>query len=256
MTTQDELSLLFEAERTVRPPPTALANGWQRLATDLVAQAPGMTIASGPLKMAVSVVPKWFAGGLAIGLLGAGTASVIAPPPHVAQAPSAAVVPTAVARAVVDAPLPSPVPPLLVEPVRGAHAPALVPAPSAAPVPAPSARATFDAELELISLAKSELDAQQNAQARQTLARHAELFPSGVFATERDALAMVAQCQQGPKNPTLGARFAALHPGSPLVQRVERACAVRAPSADFPILPNGSGAPGERTGVPSKGTAP
>lgn len=252
MTIEDELSRLLQAERAVQPPPSALATGWQRLAVDLATHAPAMTVAGGPLKMAVGIVPKWLAGGFAVGLLGAGTASLVAPPAPVPQVVRV-VAPSAAPHAAPPATSPPPelAQPIAPEPTAVPNARAVAPVPSASAAPP---RATFDAELELVSLAKAELDAQQNAQARQTLARHAELFPHGVFATERDALAMVAQCQQGPKNPTLGARFAALHPGSPLVQRVERACAVRAPSADFPTLPNGSDAPGERTAEPSGGT--
>ena len=250
MSIEHELARLFEAERAVQPPPSAQGAGWSRLALDLATSTKALPVAAGPLKMALGIVPKWCAGGFAIGLFGVGTAALVAPdaPPRLAPA-------NVVIAASLTAPPVAPVP----------DAPLAIPAPAPSTAPAPSANrntvaapstsatpSTFDAELALLKQAKTALDAGSIGAARASLARHAELFPTGVFATERDALAMIAECQAGPKNPTLGARFAALHPGSPLLQRVDRACAVRAPSANFPILPNGPGEPEERTSEPGE----
>jgi hypothetical protein len=96
-----------------------------------------------------------------------------------------------------------------------------------------SSATTFDAELKLISLAKAELDAHRPAQARAWLREHAERFPNGVFVTERDALSVLATCEQGPHDPALAKAFAARHPSSPLVERVTKAC-----STDLPVGPS------------------
>lgn len=254
MTLEDELSRLIQAERAVQPPPNALATGWGRLAVDLSAGVPALPVTVAPLKMALGIVPKWFMGGFAIGLIGAGGASlaVPSPPPRavvVASAPAGTErVPVSAPVSLVTTPDLKPTPMPVAEAPRPSHA-------AAAPaLSAPIEPSTFDAELSLIKQAKVELDRGRPSAARLTLTQHAERFPSGAFAIERDALSMIAQCQQGPKNPGLGARFAALHPGSPLAQRVDHACAVRAPSADFPTLPNGSSAAGEPITEPSGGT--
>jgi hypothetical protein len=134
------------------------------------------------------------------------------------------------------------------------------------PSPNASAATTFDAELKLISLSKAELDARHFGLARAQLDEHAARFPSGVFATERDALRILVGCAQGPKNEALVKKFETQHPGSPLVARLEQACAsasVQAQdprgsgaSVDFSKLPNGAATPGERTAEPSAGEQP
>ncbi|HEY3257143.1 MAG TPA: hypothetical protein VGJ91_24465 [Polyangiaceae bacterium] len=262
MTIEDELSRLFRAEREVQPPPGALGAGWDRLAVDLAASAPALPVASGPLKMALGIVPKWLVGGFAVGLMAASGAALVtpsAPPTADTRAPVVA----AAARAQQQTAHP--------EDDTAASANRFEVAPFSAPIEVASARAagagsrgvsapsasvdnTFDAELGLITLAKAELDRGRLAGARAALLRHAELFPTGAFAIERDALSMVAQCQAGPKNPGLSERFTALHPGSPLVQRVERACAVHTPNAHFPELPNGSAQPRAPMIEPQGGT--
>jgi hypothetical protein len=126
------------------------------------------------------------------------------------------------------------------------HAP-LALAPSSAVTSAASAT-TFDAELKLISLAKGELDARRFRQARAWLGEHAERFPNGVFAVEREALRVLADCEQGPKNEELARAFAARHPGSPLVERLERACRV---NVDISKSLNGAAAPVAPTSEPS-----
>ena len=131
---------------------------------------------------------------------------------------------------------------------RVSHALALAPVPSASAPPSD----TFDAELKLISLAKSELDAGRPSEARAVLDDHAQRFPKGVFAVERDALQVVAQCQQGPKDEALASAFARRHPGSPLVVRLQHACQS---SADSKSL-NGAALPGEPMIRPSQGNAP
>ena len=255
MSITDEVSKLLQAERKVAAPSAVVERGWQRLARDLAANVAPLPIASGPVKLGLAAFPKWLLAGFTLGLVGAGaSASLLAPrvvshsaPTVIDRGAPVAVAPTSTAEA---AKLPAVNPP---EPPRsGPEQTRAWAAPSA------STPATFDAELKLISLAKSELDAHRPQQARAWLAEHAARFPHGVFAVERDALRILARCDQGPKSPALARKFAEQHPGSPLVERLERACSdatvAEKPqlgaSVDFSKLQNGSRGLGERTAEP------
>ena len=100
------------------------------------------------------------------------------------------------------------------------------------PLPVSSERATtFDAELRLISAAKSELDKGRAHLAAAWLSEHAERFPTGIFALDREALRILVRCGQG-KDPKLARAFTEQHPDSPMVDRLLRACT--------PAEPNGS----------------
>jgi hypothetical protein len=110
----------------------------------------------------------------------------------------------------------------------------------------PSASAsTFDAELQLITAAKRELDRGQPHLAAAWLAEHAARFPAGVFALDRDALRVLARCSERP-DPSIFREFSAQHPSSPMLDRLQSACERSArpepaarpdPSAvDFPNL--------------------
>jgi hypothetical protein len=104
--------------------------------------------------------------------------------------------------------------------------------PVSSPAPAPSERTTtFDAELQLISAAKSELDKGRPHLAAAWLSEHAERFPAGIFSLDREALRILVRCRQG-KDPKLARAFAEQHPDSPMVDRLLRACT--------PAEPNGS----------------
>jgi hypothetical protein len=255
MNDERELESLFRAERAVSPEPLALEHGLRRLRLDLAAQVVPPPIGSGPLELGISAVPKWLAGGFVVGLLGASaTLPLFAPPsPMSREAPPAGL----------SAPPSVPAPALAsssTEPEAAAPSPQQdlpnpilpsvgAPATNGAPAAGSTAKASFDAELELISLAKSELDARRLARAQARLSEHAERFPHGVFAVEREALLALAACEQQPPNAILAKRFALAHPNSPLSERLERACDLNADTKS----PNGSTPPRERMIEPNTG---
>ena len=234
MSTEQDLEALFRAERAVSPAADAPSRGWQRLSADLAANVAPLPVSSGALKLSAWLVPKWLLVGFGLGLAGVGasvplfgeSAPSSAQAPRVPSAPLiASAEPRQVATSETDTVRPIP-------PVPSASAQRSVErAPRAAPVASEAASAaTFDAELELITLAKRELDAHHPRQAQASLAAHARQFPNGVFAVEREALGILSSCEQGPKDEAASGDFAKRYPGSPLIQRIQRACG---PSADF-----------------------
>ena len=254
MSTEQELQALFRAERAASPAAHAVSHGWSRLAADLAANVASMPVGGGALKLGVWLIPKWLLLGFALGLVGAGAGTTLLgakPAPRPPSSARARLVLKSAPAIYAGSPEPS-------EP----EAPTVRPEASAglrvthnlAPTPTASATAsnTFDAELKLISLAKGELDTGRPSQARAWLDEHAQRFPNGVFAVERDALQVVAQCQQGPKDTALSSAFAKRHPGSPLVARLQRACQSNTDSNSL----NGRAAPGEPISKPSQGNAP
>jgi hypothetical protein len=242
--TSDDLSRLFEAERAVRPPPQALEQGLSRLLTDVAQQVAPLSVATGSLKLGVSAVSKWLIGGFVVGLAGAGAASQIWAPQVVATAsvPVASVAPGARVEAPPRAPAVAPEPPPQAtpepEPMAASTTRGARPIPSTAPATSNSA-GTFDAELQLITAAKGELDQGRPQLAAAWLSEHAERFPTGVFALDREALRILVRCAQL-KDPALAQAFATRHPSSPMVERLLRACTraepAGAPSSavDFP----------------------
>jgi hypothetical protein len=277
MSTSDDLSVLFQAERAAQPPSSAAQYGWARLAADLAANVAPLPVAVGPLKLGLWLVPKWILAGFALGLVGAGTLAPLLAPRAVLGSASPAAVHIATSKPVALGTAPAVE---SSEPEAAAPASAAAPraepeaariAPSASAQPGSSSSATFDAELKLISLAKADLDAHRPTHALAWLAEHATQFPNGVFVIERQALSVLARCEQGPPDITLAKRFAAQHPSSPLVARLMKACRASTPSvssapapelavpvpsahASFATLPNGSAAFGEPTNEPSGGT--
>lgn len=222
MKSDQELSRLFRAERAEQPSIRAAEQGWQRLAQDLATAAAPMPVAMGPLKLGAWLFPHWILAGFALGVTGA---AVIAP----ALTPTVPRRAESTVRAATHAPSAPPPSsaPAVVEPLVSAlSAGARKAAPSSIPRPTAtnSAPASFDAELKLISAAKQELDAQHPAQALVWLEDHAQRFPQGVFSSEREALRVLAHCMQGDRNQVSVQAFATLHPGSPLITRLQRAC--------------------------------
>lgn len=234
--TSDDLSQLFDAERAVQSPP--LEQGLSRFLADVAQQVAPLPIATGSLKLGLSAVSKWVLSGFVVGLTSAGAASQIWAPEAAARPPVASVLQSARA--------PEPSPPVAAEtpalPVPAPSEPAAVArngrsAPSASAVASESAP-TFDAELRLITAAKRELDQGRPQLAAAWLAEHAQRFPAGVFALDREALRILVRCGQV-KDPSLARVFAEQHPGSPMGERLLRACTppgpATAPSAvDFP----------------------
>ncbi len=106
------------------------------------------------------------------------------------------------------------------------------------------------AEKRLSARDTEELDAHRPVQASAWLTAHAERFPAGVFAVEREALQILAACERGPRNEDLARTFATRHPSSPLVGRLQRACGDK---VAFSKSTNDATAPGERMSEPSKG---
>jgi hypothetical protein len=238
------------------------------LSLDLSTAVAPMPVAAGPLKLGAWLFPHWILAGFALGVTGAVVPALVSSvPSHVNKQllPSASRAPAKLISASSGAPS-------AVEPLPSGSLPSVGNAPRTTPLAAsPSATASnsapapFDAELKLISLAKRELDARHPAQALAWLQDHAQRFPNGVFSTEREALRVLAHCAQGPQDEALARSFAALHPGSPLITRLERACrspvAAIKPSAapanvDFSKLPNEPAAAEERTSEPSSGALP
>lgn len=250
MSSEQEVQALFRAERAVQPAATSVEHGWQRLVVDLAANVAPAPVAGGAAKLGSGLISKWLLAGFTVGVVGVGAgAQLLSPastPPH-ARALPAHVVPDAVRAA-----------PRIPETNAATEVSAPVsvrtrPTSRELSVPAPQDRVpatTFDAELKLISFAKSELDAHRPRQASAWLAEHAERFPHGVFALEREALQILADCESGPKNDAPARAFATRHPGSPLVERLRRACGA---DVEFQKSSNAGTPLGERTAEPSKG---
>lgn len=227
----DELSGLFDAERSVQPPTETVERGLARLLGDVAAQVAPLPIASGALKLAWSAVSKWLIVGFVVGLAGAGAASQIWAPAALASSP-------AIAQSA--APIASPNAAEVAPPVAVASAPPSetpeAPPRQGGPVSAPTTptsnegQATFDAELRLITAAKTELDRGRAPQAKAWLTEHAQRFPGGVFATEREALQILVQCSQI-REPDAAREFARRHPGSPMTERLLRACTPPVPAS-------------------------
>ena len=252
MNSEQELRDLFRAERAVNPRSGAVERGFQRLSEALATNVTPAAVASGPLKLGVSAIPKWLLGGFALGLVGASAAGPLLTP--AAVAPSNA--PPALAAASNARPpaartAESAGAGLEAEP-SGARPTGLSAASHTRTVPAASSApaASFDAELALISLAKSELDARRLDRARARLGEHAERFPQGIFAVEREGLLALSDCLLVPPNVARAKRFALQHPNSPLLERLERTCELQ--GAGTKRL-NGSAARGERMIEPNAG---
>ena len=242
MNNEQELRDLFRAERAVEPPSLAVEHGLRRLTLDLSANVLPPSVAVGPLKLGLSVVPKWLLGGFTLGLIGAGAAGPLftssATPTPSTPAPSSAVTRPASPMALAS----SEREPEAAPAVAGQEGPGVPASVRATSVADSAPSASFDAELKLISFAKGELDEHRPERARAWLVEHAERFPHGVFVVEREALLALVDCVQQPESVTLAKRFAVQHPNSPLLERLVRVCGLSVASK----FPNGSATPGER----------
>lgn len=237
MTSVDELSRLFEAERAAQPPVDAMERGLSRLLTDVAAHTAPLAVATGSLRLGLSVASKWLFAGFLAGLAGAGaasqywsttesSASSAARPAHGAVAEDA---PKVAAASTEAAAMPRANPPELAARIAGRSS-------SAPPPAALEGATTFDEELRLIAAAKRELERGQGRLAAAWLTEHSQRFPNGVFAQEREALGILAACSTR-RQPDLAQAFATKHPQSAMVPRLLRACSpheASAPSAvDF-----------------------
>ena len=221
MNANKELARLFEVESRERAPEGARRDAWQRLEGALAANAPALAVATGPLKVGLSVLGKGFVVTTVTALaLGGASWSLATQAPEEAPPVTAAAVatpreaPEATTAPRPNVGKPSPVAP---EPRSSNQAPIAKRLPDS----------TFDEELRLIQLAKAELDVGQARRAESWLAEHESRFPDGVFAAERGALRVLAGCANladaGAKR-ARGTEFARRNPRSPFLDRVLRAC--------------------------------
>jgi hypothetical protein len=92
----------------------------------------------------------------------------------------------------------------------------------------------------LIELAKRDVDNGQPHLAQVLLEEHRARFPNGAFAGERDGLLVLLACARGSAGDRrqLAESFARSHPGSPLNDRIARACGTGSPAPSAPV--NGS----------------
>lgn len=80
-------------------------------------------------------------------------------------------------------------------------------------------------ERELIARAWQAVEDWENAQALEQTSIHAREFGRGVLVPEREAIAVIAHCQQGDDTAQgLASAWLARHPRSPLAARVRSAC--------------------------------
>lgn len=95
----------------------------------------------------------------------------------------------------------------------------------AEPEPVPSPSSTLAEEQRMVGKAWSALT-EGNPEGAMTIVRaHAEQFPSGVLAPERDAVSAIARCRISPDASTsILAAFRRAHASSPLASRVSKAC--------------------------------
>ena len=239
MSSDDELSRMFSAERAEHPSTASAERGLHQLRAALGAKAGASALAYGPLKLGLAVAVKWSAGSglLVLALLSAGAGlSATAPPLAPKAAPNAASgrAVTSVALEVplpatsVDSPSAVPQSPNLAAPVRVSSQP-------------PEAGSSFTEELRLIKSAKQALDAGRDQQATALLYEHARLYPNGVFQSERDALSVLLDCKRAPVAGSAAAqRFVEQNSHSPLVDRISRACGLTTgpAKANFPEMSN------------------
>lgn len=228
MTKADELSRLFEAERAVHPPAQSMERGLSRLLADVAMGAAPLPIATGSLKLGLSLVSKWLIVGFVVGLGGAGLSSRLLTT-HAAAAPTA---PThgiampaspAVREAVTDGSVTPPPAGTASERAVVSITPASAATPAGSAADAAADGTTFDEELRLISAAKREQAAGRARAADGWLLEHARRFPNGVFAVDREALHVLVACGTK-KQPALAQAFAREHATSPMVARLVRAC--------------------------------
>jgi hypothetical protein len=99
-------------------------------------------------------------------------------------------------------------------------------------VPEPSSPLSpLEQELALLNEAQAALRAHQPAQALAQLERHAQAFPTGFMAQERQAARALALCELGRKSEAraLAAQFVRSWPASPLVSRMNEVCVALTP---------------------------
>lgn len=182
MTKSDELSRLFAAERAQAPEAMATQRAWEGLRGSLRSGAPSLTIASGPLKLGLSLATKSFIGSslLAFVVTTAGL-GIHAATTTVAPSAERAAAPPSASQPPQQASMPRP---LLAVPVPSTSSDAR----SAPRSPNASDSSTLRDELELLKAAKRELDQGRPHLAAVWLDQHEARYPKGVLRQERQRL--------------------------------------------------------------------
>jgi hypothetical protein len=233
MNIDETLRNWIDAEKVSAVPPHSSAQGWQRLASAVTSGVPAMSV---PFSSIQLVTPAMFAEGAAVavvvGAIGAAAILATAPESHHASSKSAAVsssraTPPRTAELDQQAQITDGT--VVSEPSRDAK---LVPSrvlPNAsidAPVAPAAAHSVLDEELQLLARAKRDIDRGQPHLAQVWLDEHRARFPTGVLSAERDGLGVLMACGGG--NSTVARaraeEFATKYPGSPLLDRIRRAC--------------------------------
>ncbi|WAS95525.1 hypothetical protein [Nannocystis punicea] len=230
----DELRAIIRREADgVVPPDGARERGWARLAAALAADdvvTEPAAPAPAPRTPWLRVVPltTLIVGVLAtvgVGLAGrevaepAAIAATVDPEPRLFPLPL--VLPPAPAREAATPP--SPPPDAAPAPPETALAAPRRPAPSRPPVAADED--AFAAELQLLATAQAAIQRGDLREGLAALRRHAQLYPAGHFAQDRDALRAIARCEGEQANaPAAGRRFLAANPTSIHAERVRGAC--------------------------------
>lgn len=232
MSEGSELSRLFAAERAETRPSADAEQGLAELRGALSAGAPPLPVAHGPLAglgAGGAVKGAILSGLVALGLTASGLVLLEKPP---ATEPQASAVASARADRVAT-PAPPPAPPAAPPPAPTSQEPRKAPPRAASAEPESEPPSTFAKELSLIKSAKQSVDAGRDSLAKAQLDEHARLYPQGVFRNEREALAVLLTCRAAPSAGQAAAqRYVAQNPGSPLVDRIARACRLEPAAAE------------------------
>ncbi|HHH27163.1 MAG TPA: hypothetical protein ENK57_02275 [Polyangiaceae bacterium] len=99
-----------------------------------------------------------------------------------------------------------------------APAPPIATAPSATPE-------TLQEQAALLMRARDAIRAGRHGEAQHLLNGYRERYGEGALGEEQEALTVLNLCgSDDPRGPEAAERFAARHPGSPLLQRIEQSC--------------------------------
>jgi hypothetical protein len=205
----DDVALLLEAERTIPPAPQGLSGEvWQSLSASLAALPPpgagpassvgptGTVAAGGLSGKALVAVVSFALGGATVAVVDRVVAPAELPMPAPVAAPVRAEAPPLEPAPVVIAPAPQEVP----LPPAPAARPRVSPPPATTvvvtPVPVAPADQLAD-ERAVLEVARTALARGRPAEAVDALKRHAERFPTGQLAEERDFLWVQCQASAG-----------------------------------------------------------
>lgn len=243
MSAEQELREWIENERASRAPQTTVGPGWERLKKAVDSGDAPLAV---PVSLAHVSQSTVLAGRALVAVLAGAigtTAFVVSsksPPDSTSAIPALrrAPIPNVEAAPTPAAPAPAPVAPaerdssatLTPEQPTAQVLPQSRPR-SGAPVAIPTehqAASSLNEELRLITNAKRDLDRGAARSATAWLNEHRTRFPSGSLSAERDALKLLLLCN-GPKAGVAVSQveaFARRYPGSPLLDRIRRACLV------------------------------